>query len=186
MTAPDPQTAAPATISFETGEAAPAAAPAAPAETAQTEKDWKAEAEKWQALSRKNEDQAKANAAAAKRVRELEERDMSEAQKAQKVADETAAELARYKAEAEQLRASDLRKQVALDKGVPAALVNRLQGATADELAADADALLALMVAPRSPQPDQAQGPRPSTPQTDEDRLWEQYSPHVLPNIRKK
>jgi hypothetical protein len=148
----------------------------------QPEKDWKAEAEKWQALSRRNEEQSKSNADAAKRLKEIEDRDLSELQKAQRDAQEAIAERDRIQSEAEQLRASDIRKQVALDKGVPASLVARLQGSTAEELSADADQLLSLLQAPRSPQPDPSQGPRPSTPQSEDDALWAQYKPHVLPN----
>lgn len=48
---------------------------------ADTEKDWKVEAEKWQALSRKHEGTAKANAAAAKELAEIKEAGKSEVEK---------------------------------------------------------------------------------------------------------
>ena len=51
----------------------------APQETATV--DWKAEAEKWKALSRQNEDRAKANADKAKRFDAIEEQSKSEMQK---------------------------------------------------------------------------------------------------------
>lgn len=41
--------------------------------------------------------------------------------------------------------------KVASDKGLPTALVSRLQGNTAEEMAADADQLLGLVQAPRGP-----------------------------------
>lgn len=46
------------------------------------DKDWQAEAEKWKSLSRKNEETAKANATAAKRLEELEHANASEQEKA--------------------------------------------------------------------------------------------------------
>ena len=56
-----------------------ATAPQTPQETATV--DWKAEAEKWKALSRQNEDRAKANADKAKRFDAIEEQSKSEMQK---------------------------------------------------------------------------------------------------------
>jgi hypothetical protein len=51
-------------------------------ETAAAEKDWQVEAEKWKKLSRDNETKAKANAAAAKRLEEIEAANASETEKA--------------------------------------------------------------------------------------------------------
>ena len=45
------------------------------------DKDWHAEADKWKRLSRENEAKAKANAAAANRLAEIEESQKSEQQK---------------------------------------------------------------------------------------------------------
>lgn len=60
------------------------------------------------------------------------------------------------------------RAEVAAEKGIPPALVERLRGNTKDELAADADALLALIPAqpsgPRTPAPDPSQGARGTAP----------------------
>lgn len=70
----------------------PEKAPEKPTET--DGKDWKAEAEKWKSLSRKNEDTAKANAAAAKRLEEIEAANASELDKAiAKARDEGRAEV---------------------------------------------------------------------------------------------
>lgn len=118
-------------------EAAPAAAPEQPA-TGEPAKDWQAEAEKWKKLSRENETRAKQNATAAQRLAEIEETQKTAEQKAEertKVAESNAASAA---AEAARLR-------VALEKGLPADLVNRLVGSTPEELAEDADRLLALI-----------------------------------------
>lgn len=101
-------------------------------ETPEKEVDWKAEAEKWKALSRKNEDNAKANAEKASRLDEIEEASKSELEKAQARAE--AAEMAAQEATQKALRA-----EIASAKGVPAHL---LTGATKEELEAAADALL--------------------------------------------
>lgn len=104
-------------------------------------------------------DTMKAERNAAKRERdalkaqldEIEKANMTELEKAQRSAQEAQAELDR-------IRSQSLRQQVALSKGVPAELVDRLRGDTEDELNADAEALLALIGAPRSPKPDPSQG----------------------------
>lgn len=82
---------------------------------------------------------------------EIERANMSELEKAQQAAQSAQAELTQYQARA-------MRQQVALSKGIPAALVDRLQGDTEDDLNADADALLALINAPKSPKPDPTAG----------------------------
>lgn len=83
-------------MSEATPEVTPAAA--APAATATTdppadstdtdEKDWKAEADKWQALARKHEDRSKANAGAAKELADLRKSAMTEQEKAVAEAEE--------------------------------------------------------------------------------------------------
>lgn len=111
--------------------------------TEQETPDYKVEAEKWKALARKHEGQAKANATAAQELATIKEADKTEAQKA---ADKAA--------EAEQRASSaemaSLRIDVALDKapdGMSIAqvrkLAKRLSGATREELEADADELFA-------------------------------------------
>ncbi len=71
-------------------------------------------------------------------------------------------------------RAARYRAEVAHEKGLTADQAARLQGSTRDELAADADALLALFpgsAAPRNPAPDPSQGSRGSNPAGDLDSL---------------
>lgn len=106
-----------------------------PAETAPEapEADYKAEAEKWKALSRQNEAQAKANAEKAKRFDEFEEAQKTELQKAEERAAEAVAR-------AEKAEQTALRAEVAANTGVP---LNLLHGTTAEELQASADAALA-------------------------------------------
>lgn len=87
------------------------------------------------------------------RLDEIEAASLSELEKAQKAANDAAARLAEYEK-------TTLRQKVALIKGVPADLVDRLRGDTEDEIAADADALMALVNAPTTPLPDPSQGAR--------------------------
>jgi len=103
--------------------------------------DLAAEVEKWKALSRKNEERAKGNDAAAKRLAEIEEANKTEAEKLQARAD------AAEKALAERDQKDDLAKlitEVADAKKVPAAI---LRGATREELEEHADAYLASLPA---------------------------------------
>lgn len=101
--------------------------------TEATEPDYKAEADKWKALSRQNEQQAKANAEKAKRFDEFEEAQKSEIQKAEERA-------AKAEARAQEVEQRALRAEVAANTGVP---LNLLHGSTAEELQASADAALA-------------------------------------------
>src|SRR5438270_6909774 len=89
------------------GAITPPATPVATPAATSPEVDYRAEAEKWKALSRQNEAQAKANASAAKRLADLEEAQKTEAQKladakvaAEKAAVDAQTELARYKVSA--------------------------------------------------------------------------------------
>lgn len=98
-------------------------------------KDLAAEAEKWKALARKHEAQAKANAEAAKKLEELENTGKTELQKLTDKMSE-----ADKRAAAAEARA--LRLQVAYDKGLSPAQAKRLVGSTQEELESDADEFL--------------------------------------------
>jgi hypothetical protein len=122
-------------------------------EATKPDKDWEAEAKKYQKFSREWETRAKANSTAAEKLAALEESQKTEAQKiaeraeaAEKRAAESERELARYR--------------VAVAKKLPAELTDRLRGDTPEELAADADALLALVRVSNSLKPDHTQGSR--------------------------
>lgn len=119
----------------------PAAPPAEP-----PEKDHQAEAEKWKALARKHEQQAKANADAARKLAELEEQDKTESQKATDKAAE-----AEQRATAAEARLTRL--EVALDKapeGMALAkvrkLAGRLTGDSREDLETDAEELFSEFV----------------------------------------
>lgn len=106
---------------------------AASAETTEepTLENLKAEVEKWKNFSRKHEDNAKANKAAADELQRIKD--------LQKTAEEKAAEeLSVAKAAAKEATERLLRYEVAAAKNVPAAL---LSGSTKEELEAAADAL---------------------------------------------
>lgn len=91
------------------------------------EPDYKAEADKWKALSRKHEGQAKTNAAAAKKLDEIEEANKTESQK---LADKaTVAEKRAADAEAKSTR-----YEVAAELGIQAKHLKYLTGSTKDEI----------------------------------------------------
>lgn len=98
--------------------------------------DWASEANKWKALARKHERDAKANADAATKWAESQEAGKTEVERA--TARAAAAERERDDAIARANRAT-----VAAAKGLSMTVANRLVGATIEELEADADTLLA-------------------------------------------
>ena len=93
----------------------------------------------------------KANAELAAKLKEFEDSKLSELERAQKEAAENAAELAR-------LRTENVRSKVAIDKGVPADLIEFLTGDTEGDIAAKADLLMARLNTPGTPKPDPSQG----------------------------
>lgn len=111
---------------------------------------------------------AKANKEAEKnrlRLKEIDDAKLSEIEKARRDADEAARELAT-------LRRDSLRQKVALDVGLPAKWVGRLQGDSEEELAADAASILADLNKPRTPAPDPSQGPLANA-LSEDDQLYE-------------
>ncbi len=90
---------------------------------------------KWKALARKHEANAKRNATAAEKLRQLEDKDKTESQRVTERA--TTAEKERDEA-----KSSLLRLEVAIEKGLSPAQARRLQGSTKEELEIDADELL--------------------------------------------
>jgi hypothetical protein len=108
----------------------------------------------WKQKAREQEKRAKDNASAAARLAEIEQAQMTESEKASKRIVELEAQLA-------DREATTIRQRVALAKGVPAELVDRLRGVTEDEIAEDADRLMALVTTPPTPKPDPSQGGQP-------------------------
>lgn len=109
-----------------------------------------AEAEKWKALSRKNEEQAKANADKAKRFDEIEEANKTEQEKLLARAEAAEKKLAERDA---QDAAKSLAAEIAEAKGVP---VTALRGSTREELEEHADQLLSIL--PQKPPAPSADG----------------------------
>lgn len=127
------------------------------AETAEVVEQPKPEVD-WKAKSREWERRAKENAVAAARLAELEESQKSEAQR---LADALDAERRRA-LDAEQ---SLLRYRIATSKNLRPELVDRLRGDTEEEIAEDAERLLALTAPPQSATtPSFDGGPRGTTP----------------------
>lgn len=80
------------------------------------------------------------------RLKEFEDRDKSEAEK---LAERAAA----AEAERDALKADAIRARVALTKGIPADLMDRLRGSSEEEVAADADRLMAVIASSTKPLP---------------------------------
>lgn len=91
--------------------------------------------EAFKARARKAESEARELAA---RVKEFEDRDLSEQERLAKTAEEA-------KAAAEKAEAASLRLRVAVEKGLPVDMADRMVGNTREELEADADQLAAFM-----------------------------------------
>jgi hypothetical protein len=138
-------------------------------------KDWEAEAKKWKETSLKIEQRAnaaaaraKANEAAASKLKEIEDRDLSELQRAQKAAQDASQQLAELQ-----------RQNTMLAKGIPQDLIPPVD-ASAEQLGEYADRLLAWRgsaAAPPVPQPkpDQGQGARPLDVKVAEDAEYAAY-----------
>lgn len=114
--------------------------------------------------------EAKAGADAARRLKEIEDRDLSDLEKARRDAETATGRLADYER-------TVLRQRIALEKGLPPSLVSRLQGATEDEVTADADALMALIKTPNTPRPDLSQGARATSAEDQELADYERFYP---------
>lgn len=112
-----------------------------------------AEAEKWKALSRKNEDQAKANAEKAKKLDELEEANKTEQEKLLARAEAAEKKLAERDAKD---AAAATAAEVAQAKGLDASAAAALRGATREELEEHADELIAIL--PKKPAAPSADG----------------------------
>jgi hypothetical protein len=110
-----------------------------------------AERDKWKHFAREHESKAKANEGAAQKLAEIEEANKTEAQK---LAD--AATAATQRAAAAETALARLK--VASAKGLPSELADRLQGANEQEMAEDADRLLAVMKPTTPPPPGSADG----------------------------
>ena len=108
-----------------------------------TEVDYKAEADKWKAMSRKNEDSAKANAEKAKRLDEIEEANKTDAEKFQARAEKAEKALEERNTDDERAKVRD---EVAKAKGIPA---SALRGTSREDFEQHADELIAAGIKPK-------------------------------------
>lgn len=126
------------------------------------------EVEKWKAMSRKNEERANANAETAQRATELETENTALKGDLERLN----GELGEATTSVSSLTGENLRLSVGIEKGLPKALIARLQGTDADELSADADALLQYLPSDkRTPVPDPSQGPKDDTKTSNADQF---------------
>lgn len=130
-------------------ETAPAAPEAPPAEEVKAfDADYVA---KLRQEAAKYRTEAKANADAAKKLADIEDANKSEVER-------TTERLRALEAELATERTEKLRMRIGAEKGLPAPLIGRLQGATEEEMAADADQLLTALTPAAPAAPDLKQG----------------------------
>ena len=104
----------------------------------------------------------------AAKLKSFEDANLSELERTKKAAEESAAELAA-------LRIENVRNRVALEKGVPADLIEFLTGSTEDEVAAKADVLMARLGSSGTPKPDPSQGAKGTTQKKSTGALFEDF-----------
>lgn len=85
-------------------------------------------------------------------LKSIKDAQLSDVERANQAAADSAAELAR-------LRSENIRNSVALAKGVPADLIEFLTGETEEEVTAKADLLVSRLNTPKTPKADPSQGP---------------------------
>lgn len=111
------------------------------------------------AAERKRADDAeKASKALQAQIDQIEAAKLSDLEKAQKTAADATATATKAQVEAARLR-------VAMAKGIPVALVDRLRGNTEEEIAADADELLRVVTPSAQGDPTPPPAPRPDLTQ---------------------
>ena len=113
-----------------------------------------------------------------------DEAEMTESQKLQKQAEEAKAENAK-------LRADLLRRDVIAETGLPAIFADRLQGATKDEMLADAEKLKAILPAntktpPRIPLTNPADANNETEAELRKELFGQNSNPFDLNNIRQR
>lgn len=183
---PAPQTPAiptPAEVAAHISPASgarPPAAPAAPAAPEPADGDEPLREPGKKALDAERAARAKAEADLAALRKQIEDANKTAEQKA-------ADDLKAAQAEAAANAARALRYEIAAEAGIPLTFAPRLTGSTREEIATDADALKALLIPAGAtpvitpgPQPDPGQGPRPQTPKSEDDQIYEAlYGPQT-------
>lgn len=135
-------------------------------------KDWKAEAEKWRGLSRKNEKSFKDTAA---KLKQYEDANMSESQRLQEERDSHRTRAERAEANLKRREIAEARAPEHATTAHIRAVAKRLAGESDDELESDADELFALLV----PEPKAAA----KTPSRPKERLKGGSEPDEEPDV---
>lgn len=133
-----------------------AAAPQGEGRESQDTTDWKAEARKWQDRAKKDAERLKAVEARVKTLLTPEQ------------VQDTAAELEASKREIAELRLRDVKREIGAETGLPKDLWDRLSGADAEEIRADAERLKTV-VKPSTPAADAKKGQAAQTPEAKPD-----------------
>lgn len=140
-------------------------------------------------VNKKLRDLEKQAEQAAKASSEAEQKRLAEEGKYKELFERQQAELAKAQAEAKNATLTMLRREAAAKVGIPARLADRLQGETAEELEADAKAILADLPKPAAPninsQPGPGGAPRPGTP-TDAEIVEKAARLGVKPDLMKQ
>lgn len=126
---------------------------------------------------RRARDAEKALKDAQARLDEFEQAKLTELEKAQRAAEKAAQERGELEQRLAAMERTAMVQRIGMEKGLPVALVGRLQGATEDEVSADADALLGL-IGKKVMAPNPGQGPRESTPEADLEAEYRMYYPN--------
>lgn len=154
----------------EQQDSMPTPTPPEPKPPATDGKDWQAEADKWKSLSRKNEEAAKANAAAAKRLEELEAANKSELERAvdaaRKEGESAAQQRANARLVAAEARAAAASKQFR-DASDAVRFLDLSAVAVNDDGDVDADAIGKQLDQLAKEKPYLLNDPRPTRPQGD-------------------
>lgn len=140
------------------------------------------DAEKWKALSQKNEQRAKENAEKAQKFDDIDktevERERARAEKAEKALEERTAADEKAKSEKDAAAAAKkLREDVATTKRIAPSL---LRGSTKEELEAHADELIAAGVKPAAAPPAEGQGENGEQVSTDGEKSADDIVADVL------
>ena len=138
------------------------------------DKDWQAEADKWKALARKHETEAKNLRPLADKAKELEDAGKSDLER-------LTADLQAHQARASQAESELLRLRVAMRKGLTETQARRLVGSNEDELEADADDLLASFRPAPVEEPEVVDEPGPERDQARR-RPQERLRPGAVPD----
>jgi hypothetical protein len=148
-------------------------APAGGAPSGEPQIDWKAkfeaetaEREKWTNLSRKNEEAAKANAAAAKKLADIERQGMTDVERLKSELAQRDGETGTMKSQVESLSTENARLKAGLEAGLSLADMAFIPSGTPEEMTKAAKTLAERLGAAQTPNFDGGGRPPATQPQT--------------------